>query len=128
MSTTPTKVSTEVIGRAMEGATGRSPSAPSAGGFRDRDRDRDGGRGGDAGRGEGGKRSFSRRKVCRFCAEKEAPVDYKDPQALKHFITDRGKIVPRRISGNCAKHQRKVAVAVKRARMIALMPISVSGA
>ncbi len=73
------------------------------------------------------KRGFTRRKVCRFCADKNVPIDYKDPQTLKYFITDRGKIIPRRISGNCAKHQRKVAVAIKRARMIALMPFTVTG-
>src|SRR5687767_8736510 len=85
-------------------------------------------RGGKRGRGErGGKRGFSRRKICRFCADKQVPIDYKDPQTLKYFITDRGKIVPRRISGNCAKHQRKVSLAIKRARMIALMPFTVTG-
>src|ERR1051325_7813609 len=73
------------------------------------------------------KRGFARRKVCRFCADKNVPIDYKDPQTLKYFITDRGKIIPRRISGNCARHQRKVSTAVKRARMIALMPFSVTG-
>ena len=73
------------------------------------------------------KRGFARRKVCRFCADKNVPIDYKDPQTLKYFITDRGKVIPRRISGNCAKHQRKVAVAIKRARMIALMPFTVTG-
>ena len=73
------------------------------------------------------KRGFARRKVCRFCADKNVPIDYKDPQTLKYFITDRGKVIPRRISGNCAKHQRKVAVAIKRARMIALMPFAVTG-
>jgi small subunit ribosomal protein S18 len=73
------------------------------------------------------KRGFARRKVCRFCADKNVPIDYKDPQTLKYFITDRGKIIPRRISGNCAKHQRKVGVAIKRARMIALMPFTVTG-
>ena len=73
------------------------------------------------------KRGFARRKVCRFCADKNVAIDYKDPATLKHFITDRGKIIPRRISGNCARHQRKIAVAVKRARMIALMPFSVTG-
>jgi small subunit ribosomal protein S18 len=79
-------------------------------------------------RGErGGKRGFSRRKICRFCADKQVAIDYKDPQTLKYFITDRGKIVPRRISGNCAKHQRKVSLAIKRARMIALMPFTVTG-
>jgi small subunit ribosomal protein S18 len=99
--------------------------------YNDVDLDREEGRGGERGRGGsgggGGKRSFSRRKVCRFCADKTVTIDYKDPQTLKYFITDRGKIVPRRISGNCAKHQRKVSLAVKRARMIALMPFAVTG-
>ena len=91
------------------------------------------GRRGGAGGGEGGKgggmrkRGFARRKVCRFCADKNVAIDYKDPQTLKHFITDRGKIIPRRISGNCAKHQRKISTAVKRSRMIALMPFAVTG-
>ena len=79
-----------------------------------------------AGMGKKGGR-FARRKVCRFCADKNVAIDYKDPQTLKYFITDRGKIIPRRISGNCAKHQRKVSVAIKRARMIALMPFAVTG-
>jgi small subunit ribosomal protein S18 len=73
------------------------------------------------------KRGFARRKVCRFCADKNVGIDYKDPQTLKYFITDRGKIIPRRISGNCAKHQRKVGTAIKRSRMIALMPFTVTG-
>ena len=73
------------------------------------------------------KRGFARRKVCRFCADKNVAIDYKDPQTLKYFITDRGKIVPRRISGNCAKCQRKVALAIKRSRMVALMPFTVTG-
>ena len=73
------------------------------------------------------KRGFARRKVCRFCADKNVPIDYKDPGTLKYFITDRGKVIPRRISGNCAKHQRKVSLAIKRARMIALMPFAVTG-
>src|SRR5687767_6954865 len=77
--------------------------------------------------GKGGGRGFARRKVCRFCADKQVPIDYKDPQTLKYFITDRGKIIPRRISGNCARHQRKVATAIKRSRMIALMPFTVTG-
>jgi small subunit ribosomal protein S18 len=67
-----------------------------------------------------------RRRVCRFCIDKTLKVDYKDPQAIRYFITDRGKIVPRRISGNCAKHQRQVCLAIKRARNIALMPFSAS--
>jgi small subunit ribosomal protein S18 len=73
------------------------------------------------------KRGFTRRKVCRFCADKTLTIDYKDSQLLKYFITDRGKIIPRRISGNCAKHQRKVALSIRRSRMIALMPYTVTG-
>ena len=72
-------------------------------------------------------RRFGRRKVCRFCADSTLAIDYKDPQLLKYFITERGKIIPRRISGTCAKHQRKLSLAVKRSRMIALMPFSVAG-
>ncbi|MBN1336307.1 MAG: 30S ribosomal protein S18 [Deltaproteobacteria bacterium] len=64
----------------------------------------------------------SRKKVCRFCADKNTVIDYKDPRLLKVFVTERGKIVPRRISGNCARHQREMAVAIKRARHIALLP------
>src|SRR5262245_10291034 len=86
-----------------------------------------GGRVGGEKGGAGRKRGFARRKVCRFCADKNVAIDYKDPATLKHFITDRGKIIPRRISGNCAKHQRKISTAVKRSRMIALMPFSVTG-
>jgi small subunit ribosomal protein S18 len=79
------------------------------------------------GRGEegGGRRGFGRRKVCRFCADKALKVDYKDQPALKYFLTERGKIIPRRISGNCAMHQRQVATAIKRARILAILPYSV---
>ncbi|MDO5037843.1 MAG: 30S ribosomal protein S18 [Tissierellia bacterium] len=65
-----------------------------------------------------------RRKVCQFCADKEKQIDYKDTQTLKRFISDRGKILPRRATGTCAKHQRKVTQAIKRARQIALLPYS----
>ena len=75
-----------------------------------------------------GGRGFARRKVCRFCADKNAKVDYKDQSTLKYFVTERGKIIPRRISGNCAKHQREVAQAVKRARMLAILPYSIQAA
>jgi small subunit ribosomal protein S18 len=68
------------------------------------------------------KRIFHRRKVCRFCADKELVIDYKDIKALRNFITERGKIIPRRIYGNCAKHQRELTEAIKRARHIALLP------
>lgn len=67
-------------------------------------------------------RRRSRKRVCSFCVDKIEQVDYKDVGKLRRYITERGKILPRRISGNCAKHQRQVTVAIKRARMIALLP------
>ena len=70
------------------------------------------------------KRPFQRRKVCRFCAEKNLAIDYKEPRTLRYFISERGKIVPRRISGNCARHQREITEAIKRARNIALLPVA----
>lgn len=77
--------------------------------------------------GKSSSRHVSRRRVCRFCADAAAIIDYKNPQILKNFMTDRGKITPRRISGNCAKHQRALALAIRRSRMIALMPYTVTG-
>ncbi len=68
------------------------------------------------------RRVFHRRKICRFCADSSLKIDYKDPKTLRYFVTERGKIIPRRISGNCAKHQRQLSLAIKRARHIALMP------
>ena len=66
-----------------------------------------------------------RKKVCVFCADKtNAGIDYKDVNKLKRYVSERGKILPRRITGNCAKHQRALTVAVKRARHVALMPYS----
>ena len=65
-----------------------------------------------------------RRKVCTFCVDKVEHIDYKDVAKLRRFVTERGKILPRRISGNCAKHQRQVTVAIKRARNIALLPFT----
>ena len=70
------------------------------------------------------RRGFRRRKVCRFCADSNNRIDYKDYKTLRYFTTERGKITPRRISGNCAKHQRKLTVAIKRARNIALLSYS----
>ena len=64
----------------------------------------------------------SRKKSCRFCGEDAPAIDYKDARLLRSYITERGKIVPRRISGTCAKHQRQLATAIKRARTIALLP------
>lgn len=68
------------------------------------------------------KRIFPRQKVCRFCADSTLVIDYKDVRTLRNFVTERGKIIPRRIYGNCAKHQRKLTEAIKRARQIALLP------
>ena len=65
-----------------------------------------------------------RRKVCRFCADKDSTIDYKDTRALSSFITERGKVVPSRITGNCAKHQRQLTTAIKRARAVALLPFT----
>jgi small subunit ribosomal protein S18 len=76
---------------------------------------------------DGAKKKLGRRKMCKFCADDKLEIDYKNASLLKYFITDRGKLVPRRLSGNCAKHQRAIAIAVNRARMIALMPFSVTG-
>ncbi len=72
------------------------------------------------------KKVYHRRKVCRFCADSGILIDYKDPRTLRYFTTERGKIVPRRISGNCAKHQRMLTVAIKRARNMALLPFTTS--
>ena len=70
----------------------------------------------------GGRR---RKKVCAFCADANKALDYKDVALLKKYVSERGKILPRRITGNCAKHQRALTVAVKRARHVALMPYSI---
>lgn len=63
-----------------------------------------------------------RKRVCSFCVDKVESIDYKETPKLRKYITERGKILPRRISGNCAKHQRQVTIAIKRARSIALLP------
>jgi small subunit ribosomal protein S18 len=68
------------------------------------------------------KKTFSKKKVCRFCTDKEYELDYKNPKTLSFFITERGKIIPRRITGNCAFHQRDLTSQVKRARALALLP------
>jgi small subunit ribosomal protein S18 len=82
-----------------------------------------GGAGGGAGKDGGGKRYFfRRRKVCKFCADKIDYVDYKDVKLISQFVPERGKILPRRMFGTCAEHQRKLTEAVNRARHIALLP------
>lgn len=68
------------------------------------------------------RKTFRRHKVCKFCVDKIQVVDYKDVRRLRSFITDRGKITPRRTSGNCAVHQRQLTSAIRRARSIALLP------
>ena len=71
-------------------------------------------------------RRRGKKRICKYCTDRALVIDYKDPQALKYFISERGKVVPRRISGNCARHQRKVTLAIKRARQIALLPFTVT--
>ncbi|MBI1873512.1 MAG: 30S ribosomal protein S18 [Acidobacteria bacterium] len=99
-------------------------------------RERSGGRGGRGGGGrrgdrdrdrEGGQRRpmFRRRKVCKFCADKIDYIDYKDTRMISAFVPERAKILPRRISGVCATHQRKLQAAIKRARHLALVPFVV---
>jgi small subunit ribosomal protein S18 len=122
------------------GGFGRPPREGGGGGFRrDRDRDRERGpmtakarlrakarkkaRKAAKKRGSG---SFGRKKVCRFCADQGAKIEYRDPKGLRYFMTETGKMIPSRISGNCARHQRQVAIAIKRARQIALMPYAPS--
>ena len=92
-------------------AYGSGPAGGGAGGDRPR--------GGGAGGRRGGKR---RPKVCFYCVDKVEHVDYKDVEKLRKDISDRGEIMPRRVSGNCAKHQRQLTTAVKRARYMALLP------
>jgi small subunit ribosomal protein S18 len=70
----------------------------------------------------GGANNRNRKKVCQFCADRNLKIDYKDTDLLKKYITERGKILPKRITGTCAMHQREVAKAIKRARTVALLP------
>ena len=72
--------------------------------------------------GRGGRDFRSRRKVCAFCVERVREIDYKDASRLRRYLSDRGKIEPRRKTGTCAKHQRRLSVALKRARHMALLP------
>ena len=95
-------------------AEGAREERPSGGDFDGGD---DRGRGGDRRR-----RHFGRRKVCAFCVEKAQSIDYKDPVRLRRFLSDRGRIEARRKTGTCAKHQRWLATALKRARHLALLP------
>ena len=73
----------------------------------------------------GGRKKFFHKKIFRFCNNKNMLIDYKNPEMLRLFVTDRGKIIPRRINGNCSKHQKEITVAIKRARHLALIPFTV---
>lgn len=75
-----------------------------------------------AGNDAGARKTFHRRKSCRFCTDRDLTINYKEPVVMMPFLSDRAKIIPRRISGNCAKHQREMSTAIKRARQIALLP------
>ncbi|HEX7286466.1 MAG TPA: 30S ribosomal protein S18 [Candidatus Angelobacter sp.] len=85
--------------------------------------DRERGPGGPGGR-EGGRKFFRRKKVCKFCVEKIDDINYKDVRLLQQFVAERGKIVPRRLTGVCTPHQRRLTEAIKRARNIALLPFA----
>ena len=77
----------------------------------------------DKGEGRGGMRMRRpKKKVCSFCVDKVTDIDYKEVSKIRKYISERGKILPRRISGNCAKHQRQLTIAIKRARVVALLP------
>lgn len=77
-------------------------------------------------RGGGFRRRAGRRKVCRFCADKDSRIDYKDARGLGNYLTERGKIIPSRITGTCSRHQRQLTTAIKRARTVALLPYTVT--
>jgi len=109
-SETPSAPAPRTFGRGPGGPGGRRPGGP-------------GGRPG--GRGEGGPRKFFRRKkVCKFCVEKIDAINYKDVRLLQQFVAERGKIVPRRLTGVCTPHQRRLTAAIKQARNIALLPFA----
>lgn len=112
--------------RTSEEATERPAPPPSRG-------DRPAGPRGDRGprdrggrRGGGGRRFVRKRKVCRFCVERMDHIDYKDVKVIGQFIGERGKILPRRLTGVCSPHQRQLKRAIKRARNIALLPFAAS--
>ena len=106
----PSAPASRPYGRGPGGPGGRRPGGP-------------GGRPG--GRGEGGPRKFFRRKkVCKFCVEKIDSINYKDVRLLQQFVAERGKIVPRRLTGVCTPHQRRLTAAIKQARNIALLPFA----
>ena len=100
-----------------------STPAPRPAGRPDRQDRPDRGPGGAGGR-EGGRKFFRRKKVCKFCVEKIDDINYKDVRLLQQFVAERGKIVPRRLTGVCTPHQRRLTTAIKQARNIALLPFA----
>jgi len=109
-----------------------TPTPTSAAGGQDRQdrqdrgprRDGRSGPGGPGGAREGGRKFFRRKKVCKFCVEKIDAINYKDVRLLSGFVAERGKIVPRRLTGVCTPHQRRLSAAIKQARNIALLPFA----
>jgi small subunit ribosomal protein S18 len=101
-----------------EGPGGRSEAGPRMGSRPPR------AGGGPGGPREGGRKYFRRKKVCKFCVEKIESINYKDVRLLAQFVAENGKIVPRRLSGVCTPHQRRLSVAIKQARNIALLPFA----
>ena len=106
-------------------STSQGPSSSGGGGDRpDRGGDRRPPRPGGPGGREGGRKFFRRKKVCKFCVEKIEAIDYKDYRTLGQFVAESGKIVPRRLTGVCTPHQRRLSTAIKQARNIALLPFA----
>jgi len=109
------------------GGGGRREGGPGSGGAR-REGGPGGGPGGPGGRPRGKRQYFRKKKVCKFCVEKMDFIDYKRADILAQFVQERGKILPRRMTGVCSRHQRWLGVAIKRARNIALLPFAGSAA
>ena len=101
-----------------------TPARPQSRGGDRSDRPDRGDRGPGGGGRDGGRKFFRRKKVCRFCVEKIDEINYKDVRLLQQFVAERGKIVPRRLTGVCTPHQRRLTAAIKRARNIALLPFA----
>jgi small subunit ribosomal protein S18 len=110
------------------GGGGRREGGPGGGGGGGRREGGPGGPGGPGGRPRGKRQYFRKKKVCKFCVEKMDMIDYKRADILSQFVQERGKILPRRMTGVCSRHQRWLGVAIKRARNIALMPFAGSAA
>jgi small subunit ribosomal protein S18 len=111
-----------------QGGGGRREGGHSGGGGGGRREGGPGGPGGPGGRPRGKRQYFRKKKVCKFCVEKMDFIDYKRADILAQFVQERGKILPRRMTGVCARHQRWLGVAIKRARNIALLPFAGSAA